>query len=256
MRSFSYCIALLLISVQLSFGQTEKGRISLEVGGGIMIPVFSYASHDAEGSAIFLPGALNFKGFSKIRAGFAEPGVNMNIRLKYRLGDHWYALANAGGFQHAVNTRSMAQFISFLRYDAEVHMPEVTTKVFYLMPGVSYGIRARKSELNPFVSLGWSLTNYPIYYATIIQPGQIVYFNHLGETPNLHAVSFEAGFSWCYHLTDRLYLGADVSYYQSKFSYAIMNDFYEEGEDSYPFEFVDKLSVKALLSILKIGIRL
>ena len=247
------------------FAQTDTiGRFTVSIGGGLALPVGSYASHDANEAAVFRGKDYGNKilGFSKKKNGFAETGYSVNLDIDYSLSSKWFVFIRGGYLSNKINTETMVDFFHNEYVEANVPVLPTTVdhddmNVLYLAPGIGYQFRIHKLHLGLSAFAGWGWSNYPGYLVVandFFHFGQKWDSPHLCdgcEAPNLSSAVFGGILSVKYFMSNRVSLGLEISYFQSGFDYTMQNYHWPGGGPVSPFD--DTVVIRLFNPQFKVG---
>ena len=253
---WSNLLILLFVPVVVFCQNDKTSKLEIIIGGGVSLPVGSYRQSDPLKSAILDENApfTRIIGFAKSKNGFAMPGNNFNLELKYKLFPSLRLILLASRFVNPVKSSGMTDYLVQV-YSLDQKMQESDYKILSLATGVGYEYRLSKFDFNINLLLGYAIAKYPyykfilLYTETSTNPPLI--FAHDGTEPTLKSFTYGTSLSANYNISSRFRVGVEAFYQKANFAYHMSNRVIPGGSTVY--EISDALNVNVINIALRVA---
>jgi hypothetical protein len=246
-------VLILTLCFDLSGQEDIQNKFSISLSSGMAIPIGSFGNMDIINSAIYTPEEVQNPwviGIDKSKSGFAEPGLFLNLEMKYLLNQSIGLLFQTGYSSNSVATEVITQFLTG-NYGNQIFKHD-NYEIVHFAPGIGYQKKLGNFNLGAGVFSGLALTKYPYYESILLfsTTDPPLKWAHDGDRPNLKALFFGTSINLLYQKNSKFNWGLEVSYQSSNFDYS-MKTRVIPGSSPNP-EFNDTLKTKNL----NIGLKL
>lgn len=234
----------------------KTGKLEIRIGGGASLPIGSYSQSNPLKSAILDENAAFTRiiGFAKSKNGFAMPGNNFNLELRYKLSSSLRIILLTSRFVNPIKSSGMTDYLIQV-YSLDQKMQESDYRILSLAPGIGYEYRLSKFDFNINLFLGYALAKYPyykfilLYTETSTNPPLI--FAHDGTEPTLKSFIYGTSLSANYNISSKFKVGVEAFSQKASFAYHMSNKVIPGGSTAY--EISDALNVNVINIALSIG---
>jgi len=132
-------ITVLTLCFDLSAQEDFQNKFSISLSSGIAIPIGSFGNMDIINSAIYTPEEVQNPwviGIDKSKSGFAEPGLFLNLGMKYLLNQSIGLLFQTGYSSNSVATEVITQFLTE-NYGNQLFKHD-NYEIVHFAPGIGY----------------------------------------------------------------------------------------------------------------------
>ncbi|SMD43357.1 hypothetical protein SAMN00777080_1949 [Aquiflexum balticum DSM 16537] len=235
----------------------NKAKFEITIGGGILLPVGSYANNSTTYFAQNVQSALIDTEFyyvetifAKKRNASARRGTDLNLEINFLHNQRLVHGISLGSSRNAADLTKANAYFANLQFPYIVSSQE-DYRVRYLAYSLGYRLIIKQIQIRPYQKIGIAQMNFPYYQLESTGFQSPWSFIHEGNKPKLSSLYLESGFLTIISLSSRVNLGLNLSYRWADFDYTMYKRAVPGG--SVPVIVPDQVNLRAIQTGIRLG---